>query len=422
MSGATRLGLLTLVLLFGVLGTLCGVAPLGSAVIGSGALAVHGNHQTVQHREGGIVADLAVHEGSLVQQGELLIRLDGTQALASFRVHQSQLLADEALIARDLAELADASELVFPADLTSGDEVAAIVMNREQIVFHNHRDLLRRQLDVIEQRIQQVRYQESGTKVQVESANRQLQLAEDQLKSITTLQQQGLESRNRWLEFSRSVEAIRGQTGQLAADVARFGAQAMELKAEELRIRESVQADATRELREAQLRINDVLPRLMADRDLLNRLEIRAPIAGDVVNLAVFTKGGVIEPGHPIMDIVPSNRTIVAEVEIRPEDIEYLHIGQLAQVIATGFNPRETAPIPGQIQVISADRVTDSKTGQGFFRVEISLIPDEQNRALLRRLTPGMPVQVVIPVASRTALDYLVGPLRSSFRSALREP
>jgi HlyD family type I secretion membrane fusion protein len=421
MKGAIRLGVLTVVLFFGGLGTWAALAPLDGAVFGSGMLTVHGNKKTVQHREGGIIADLLVQDGSIVQQNAVLLRLDDTQVRAMLTVHQSQLLADIALSARDVAELAGEPDIRFPDMLSADDQVAASVMERERVVFRNHRDLLARQLDVIDQRIEQIADQGEGARKQLLAARRQLGFAEDEQRSIAELERIGLASRNRLLELNRGVEGLRGQVGQLSSDVARFGAQAVEMTAEKLRLRESMQTEATRELREAQLRINDVMPRLVSDRDLLQRLEIRAPIAGEVVNLMLFTKGGVVEPGRPIMDIVPSDRMIVAEAEIRPEDIEHLRVGQAAEVIAVGFNPRENAPIQGEVRVVSADRIADSKTGRSFFRAEIALRADRQNGALLGRLGPGMPVEVIVPVAPRTALDYLIAPFRESFRAAWRE-
>ena len=421
MKNSIRVGVATILLFFGGLGTWAYLAPLDGAVIGSGSLAVHGNRKTVQHREGGIVAELLVRDGSVVEQGQLLVRLDDTQARAVLTVHQSQLLGDQALSARDLAELSDAREIIFPPELPVEDPIAAAVMGRERIVFYNHRDLLRRQQEVIDQRIIQVMHQQDGARMQLDAGINQLGFAEDEKRAIATLERVGLASKNRLLELSRSVEGLRGQVGQLTADVARFGSQAMELSAEKLRLRETSQTEATRELREAQLRINDVLPRLVADRDTLSRLEIRAPLAGEVVNLAIFTKGGVVEPGKPVLDIVPTASVIVAEAEIRPEDVEHLRVGQPADVIAVGFNARENAPLRGEIRVISADRVTDNRTGRSYFKAEIALLSDRQDGTLLARLTPGMPIEVVVPIAPRTAFDYLVAPLRESMRGAGRE-
>lgn len=421
MNKAILLGILTIGVFFGGLGTWSMLAPLDSAVVGPGALIVHGNRKTVQHREGGTVAALLVQEGSVVRQGQVLVRLDDTRARAEYDVHRSELLADEALSARDLAEIANASHLTFPPDLSPDDPVAAAVMNRERIVFHSHRELLAEQLDVVDQRILQARAQQKGAQLQFDATNQQLALAEQELQSVQELRQEGLETKTRMLDLGRGVESLRGQLGQLTSDVARFGSAAVELEAEKLRLRQTAQDNATHELRDAQLRINDVLPRLAADRIVLARLNIRAPISGEVVNLKIFTKGGVIEPGAPIMEIVPSRPTLVAEADIRPEDVQNLHVGQMAKVIATGFSLRQAPPLDGRVTMVSADRVTDPRTGRSFFKADVALVADRDDEAVLRKLGPGMPVQVIVPTKPRTMFDYLVGPLRESFRGAMRE-
>ncbi len=425
MKNAIRLGVVTVLLFFGGLGSWTMLAPLDGAVVSTGSLAVHGNRKTIQHREGGIVAELLVRDGSPVEEGQLLVRLDDTQVRAQLTVHQSQLLADRALIARVVAELGDLPDIVFPADMASDDPavaaVAASVMDRERILFRSRRDLVRRQLDILDQRIEQTRHQANGARIQVVSAIKQLGFAEDEFRAIAELERSGLASKNRMLEVSRAAEGLRGHVGQISTDLSRFASLVIELEAEKLKLREAQQSDGTREMREAQLRINEVVPRLAANQDILSRLEIRSPIAGEVVNLAIFTRGGVVESGRPVMDIVPRSRVIVAEAEIRPEDVERLRIGQHADVVAVGFNPRENAPIIGEVRVISADRVTEARTGHTYFKAEIALVADRQNGALLARLGPGMPVEVIVPTTPRTAFDYLVGPLRDSFRSAFRE-
>jgi HlyD family type I secretion membrane fusion protein len=390
-------------------------------VVGTGALAVHGNTKTVQHKEGGIVAALFVQDGDRVQRDQVLIRLEDTQVLAMLHVHQAELAGDQALIARDMAEISGATAINFPPELNEQDTVARSVMAREQVVFKNHRTLLDEQLRVIDERIAQSRQQSVGAAAQHDASMKGLAFGSQQLQALSTLQREGLAGRNAVLELSRAIESLRGETGQLQSDIARHQAETAELEAEKLRLRAAAQSDATHELREAQLRINDVVPRIVADRDLLARLEIRAPVAGEVVDLQAFTKGGVIEPGKPILQIVPRARTIVAVAEIRPEDIENLAVGQSARIIATGFNPRETQPIEGRVDVISADRITDPRSGRSYYTAEVSLLHDHDGGALLKRLGPGMPVEVVVPVKPRTALDYLTEPLRSSLRSAGRE-
>ncbi len=418
---AIRLGLLTIFTFFGGFGAWAALAPLDGAVVGTGALAVHGNTKTVQHKDGGIVAALLVQDGDHVQRDQVLIRLEDTQVLAMLHVHQAELAGDQALIARDMAEISGAAEIKFPPELNEQDQAARSVMAREQVVFKNHRTLLDEQLRVIDERIAQSRQQSVGAAAQHDASMKGLAFGSQQLQALSTLQREGLAGRNAVLELSRAIESLRGETGQLQSDIARHQAETAELEAEKLRLRAAAQSDATHELREAQLRINDVVPRIVADRDLLARLEIRAPVAGEVVDLQAFTKGGVIEPGKPILQIVPRARTIVAVAEIRPEDIENLAVGQSARIIATGFNPRETQPIEGRVDVISADRITDPRSGRAYYTAEVSLLRDHDGGALLKRLGPGMPVEVVVPVKPRTALDYLTEPLRSSLRSAGRE-
>ncbi len=421
MNAAIRTGLATLIVFFGGFGAWAALAPLDGAIVGTGRLEVRGNRKTVAHREGGIVANLMVQEGDHVKQGQILIRLDDTQALASLHVHQAALAGDIALSARDMAEIDDTPAIAFPATLAPADPIDASVMSRENSVFRNHRSLLHQELAVVDERIDQSRQQQAGARAQHDAAARGLALGTEELQAFQSLARSGLASRTHVLELARNVEQLRGDVGQLQSEIAQRGAEAAELQAEKLRLQATAQSEATHELREAQLRINDTLPRIAADRDLLARLDIRAPASGQVVDQVVFTKGGVIEPGKPILDIVPSAPIIVAEAEIRPEDIEHLRLGQKARVIATGFNPRETQAMEGRIEIISADRITDPRNGQAYYKIEVTLVADREGGKLLSQLTPGMPVEVVVPVKPRTALEYLTEPLRTSFRKAGNE-
>ena len=419
-SVPVRIGLLTIGVFFGGLGGWAALAPLDGAVVGAGTLSVHGNTKTIQHREGGIVSDIVVQDGDLVERNQVLIRLDNTQLRAILDVHLAQLAADRALSARDLAELSNAKQFSFALE-PNPDPTLQSVMSREQAIFRNHRFLLQQQLKIVDQRLTETRQQGAGSVAQHDAAMRGLAFGTQQLQSLTTLEHLGLAARNTVLELSRSIETSQGETGQLQSDITRHKAEEAELEAEKLRLIAAAQGDAMHELREAQLRVADMTPRVAADQDLLSRLDIRAPVAGRVVNLQAFTRGGVIEPGKPILEIVPDIRRIVAIAEIRPEDVGHLHTGQIAQVIATGFNARETQPVEGRVDVISADRLVDARTGRTYYTAEISLLSDHVNGKLLRQLGAGMPVEVVVPVEPRTTLDYIIEPLRSSLHSAGRE-
>ncbi len=178
---AVQMGLLAVAGFFGGFGGWAALAPLDGAVVGTGALAVHGNSKTVQHKEGGIVAALLVADGDRVAADQVLIRLDDTQVTSMLRVHQAQLLGDEALCARDLAEIGGAASVAFPPDLREDDAVSRSVMARERIVFDNHRGLLAQQLRVIDERIAQARRQQAGAVAQHEAAMRGLAFGTQQL-------------------------------------------------------------------------------------------------------------------------------------------------------------------------------------------------------------------------------------------------
>lgn len=416
MKSAILTGACAIAVFFGAFGGWAALAPLDGAVLGAGTLQVHGNRKTVQHREGGIVAALLVAEGDHVARGQILLRLDDTQIRAGLNVHLAALAGDQALTARAMAEIAEADSIDFPPALLPASPVCASVMAREMVVFRNHRAVLRQQLAIVDQRMAQTQQQIAGALAQQAATAQNLALAGQEMAAFTQLLRRGLASQTHVLELARGVESLRGDEGALRAQIAQHRAEEAELAAEKLRLRAAATQDATRELREAQLRINDVLPRIAADQDLLAHLDIRAPVSGRVVDQTVFTPGGVVEPGKAILDIVPDERSVVAEADIRPEDIEYLRVGQAARIIATGFNPRQTPPVQGHIALISADRVTDPRTGRLFYKAELRLDNDGEGGALLRQLAPGMPVDVIIPVQPRTALDYLTEPLRNSLR------
>ena len=181
---AVHTGLATVAIFFGGFGTWAALAPLDGAVVGQGALAVHGNSKTVQHKEGGIVAALFVQEGDRVARGQVLVRLDDTQLRAMLGVHEAQLLGDEALCARDLAEVAGAPAIAFPPDLRNDDPVARSVVAREQVVFDTHRDLMAQQLRITDERIAQAREQQAGAVAQHEAAMRGLAYGTQQLAAL----------------------------------------------------------------------------------------------------------------------------------------------------------------------------------------------------------------------------------------------
>jgi len=173
-------------------------------------------------------------------------------------------------------------------------------------------------------------------------------------------------------------------------------------------------------LRETQQTIADLRERATASQDILSRIEIRAPVSGRVVNLQIFTDGGVIAPGAAILDIVPEDEMLVVEARVDPVDIDVVHAGLRAEIRLSAFRADEVPVIMGVVENISADSLIDKQTGQAYYTARVVLakgarLPKD------KPLYPGMPAEVLIVTGERTALSYLFEPITRSLNRSLRE-
>jgi len=170
-----------------------------------------------------------------------------------------------------------------------------------------------------------------------------------------------------------------------------------------------------------QVKLLATAPQLEAARDTLRRTELRAPYSGYVVGLTVFSVGGVVKAGETLMDIVPHLGGLIVEATITVDDVKDVHPGMPAEVRLTAYKQRSVPTVAGKVVQVSADRLTDTRTGEGYYLAQIKV--DEHELASMKdiRLAPGMPALVMIPTGERTALDYLLRPVLDSFKKAFRE-
>ena len=211
----------------------------------------------------------------------------------------------------------------------------------------------------------------------------------------------------------------------MRAEIARAGEGKGETRMQSVSIRSTALEEVAAELRDTQARLSDVLPKLVAVREQLQRARVRAPASGQVVGLTVFTVGGVVAPGQTLMEIVPDHRRLVIQANVAPGDADDVYRGQTAQVRFLSVNDQTLPLLSGTVRTMSADSFTDEKSGQSFFRAEIE-VPREQLdkvRGALGRgeLRPGLPVEVLLNVRKRTALQYALEPLTRNFWRSLRE-
>lgn len=416
-------GGLVIVLFFGGFGAWASLAPLASAAIAQGTVRAEGNRKTVQHLEGGIIGELLVREGDRVAAGQTLIRLDTTAAQSRFEAVRHQRDLYEASQARLLAEQAHAGRLVFPADLEArrgAPRVATLLANQEEI-FATRRQSYAGQRDILQKRIEQLGSQIAGLEAQIVSAERQLELIASEQKTVEDLVRKGLERQPRLLDLQRRAAALEGSRAESRAEIARAEQTIGETELRILALDDEQSEKVAAELEKAQAELARTEEELIAAEDVLRRRVIAAPFAGTVVDLKFFTPGGVISPGAPILDIVPTDDRLLIEAQLSPLDIDVVHPGLPAEIRLTAYRQRNTPSLYGHLLQVSADRFVDERSGAPYYKALVEVPASELARAGDVGLYSGMPTEVMIKTGERTFLDYMMQPVRDSFARAFNE-
>ncbi len=408
---------------FGGFGAWAGLAPLASSAIAPGTVRAEGNHKTMQHLEGGLIQNLLVEEGAAVGRDQVLIRLDRTAAQSRFQAVQHQYDLLKASEVRLLAERARAARIVFPQELEDRRDAARItnlLVGQEQI-FRTRQQSYEGQRDILGKRTEQLEAQIDGLEAQIVAAERQLELIRKEEATVADLVGKGLEREARLLELRRRNAALFGARAEGQAGIARVRQMIGETELQILALDDQKAEKVSAELEDIQAELARVEEELTAAADVLRRREIRAPLAGRVLNLKYFTVGGVIAPGTPILDIVPADDRLLIEAQVSPLDIDTVRPGLPAEIRLTAYKQRATPILYGTLLQISADRFIDERTGNAYYKALAEVDPDELDRLVGIELYPGMPVQVMIKTGERTFFAYLIQPITDGFNQAFRE-
>lgn len=401
-----RFGVTALVAFFGLFLGWAAFAPLDAAVVAPGVVVVSGSRQTVQHREGGVIAHIHVTDGQRVQQGDALIELSAPEVLARKEALLSQVFDLQMQRAQILATQHGTTEIEAPpewAALPPEDQVAAnAALERHRQESASRRAALRgHRAGAVDARI-------SGYQDEIAAVDRQDHLLEEELTGVRSLADRGLMPLTRVRALERAQAELDGRRAELRASIAG----ALEDRAEELR--------------DIEARLAGLTPQLAGARAELERTMMRAPVSGVVVGLHANTVGGVIRPGEAVMDIVPEGQDLIVEAQVRPEDADDLRPGLIGEVRITAFTGRGMPILHGELERVSADRFTEERTGRAYFLARMAVSQAElarlsqatNNRA---RLRPGLPAQIMVPTRKRTALQYLLEPLNQSIWGSFRE-
>jgi HlyD family type I secretion membrane fusion protein len=406
-------------------------APLDAGAYAPGKIVVSGSRQAVQHRDGGVVSALHIAEGDMVRRGDVLVEISAGELRATERGLTGQVLALLAQRSRLIAERDGLPSVPTPPEfqaLTGGDvDLANEALSLQRQQFSARGGSRGNQLGVLNQRVQQLNQQILGLERQIESNREQRRLIGEELEGMRSLADRGFAPVNRVRALERNAAALDGEEGSLRAQVARANEAIGETRMQMLSVGSETNEEVADLLRQVQVQLDELTPRLMAAREQIARAQVRSPATGQVVGLSIFTVGGVVQPGQLLMDVVPEEAALIISAEVLPTDADDLRVGQETEIRFTAFRERDLPILHGRVTAISADSFTEEQTGRSFFRITVEVPPEELRRIQTVRgedtgLRPGLPVEVVIPLRKRTALEYFLEPLTQSLWRSFREP
>jgi HlyD family secretion protein len=415
------LGVATVALLLGGVGGWAATSDIAGAVVSSGSVVVDTNVKKVQHQTGGTVKELLVRDGTSVQGGDVVIRLDDTQTRASLSIVSKSLAELFARQARLEAERDGSNKLDFTALRQMNLPDSEKLVSGETKLFELRRTVREGQKAQLNERKQQLREEIEGLTGQIGAKAQEVALIQNELKGVRDLFQKNLIPIQRVTVLERDAVRLGGERNVLTASMAQAKGKISEIELQILQIEQDLRGEVAKELREIQGKVAELQERRVAAEDTLQKIDIRAPQSGRVHQLATHTVGGVISPGETAMVIVPERDSLIIEARVAPQDIDQLHQGQQAILRFSAANQRTTPEINGEVRLVSPDVTTDQKSGTSYFTVRIGATEEEIARLGSLRLVPGMQVEAFIQTGQRTVLSYLVKPMEDQIMRSFRE-
>jgi HlyD family type I secretion membrane fusion protein len=393
---------------------------LEGAVVAQGMLKVDDNLKEIQHRDGGIVTEIAVKHGDSVEQGQLLVRLDDVQIRTELQIVRAQICELVARQSRLLAERDNLDKVEFLSEFSACAETAEHVRKGEERLFTGNKMARDSQKQQMLFAIEQTNEELAGTKGRLDAKMEETGIIKKELRTVTGLFEKGLIANPRVHTATLDRARLDGEKAEIEAAIARLNIRISDTRLQILAIDQNARTEAQRELRLVEAKLTELQERQVAIKDRLSRIDIRAPISGRINEMAIYTVGGVITPAEKIMTIVPKNADLRVEVKLAPTDIDQVHLKQVARMRFSSFNRNTTPEIAGEVVHISPSVTRDPATGMTHYVGEIAFKAQDVQLGE-QQLMPGMPVEVFISTDQRTPLSYLVKPLSDQFNRAFRE-
>ncbi|MGM0560078.1 MAG: HlyD family type I secretion periplasmic adaptor subunit [Pseudomonadota bacterium] len=409
------------VLVFG-LGGVAAYAEISGAVIGSGKIILEGRTKQVQHPDGGIIGEILVDEGQIVEGGDVLFRLDGTAALANLAIIESQLEQLLAQEARLIAEQARAEEVVYPEELLDRDEprILALLEGQDALRATRRQNFEGRQAQLSEQ-VGQYHEQIKALEAQSTAVGDNLGLLAEQISDFAYLHSKGLLVDSKLSEVQRERASLIGSQASIAAEIVEIHQAITQTKLQRVQVEEEYDEKILTESDQKRTEIAQLQEERVTARDRLNRLDIRAPREGYLHELNVHTIGGIISAGETLVSIIPTDDLLLVEAELSPTDVDQVYAGQNARIRLTGLNQRVTPELSAQVIDVSADLMTDEQTGTTYYLARLRIDENAKESLGSEELRPGMPAEVFIQTTMRTIMSYLIKPISDQLNHAMRE-
>jgi HlyD family secretion protein len=410
---------------FGVWGN---TAPIAGAVVASGVFVATGQNKTIQHLEGGVIREIDVREGDVVEPGQTLVELDQTAARTELRRLFLRGARLTAMDARLQSEMREEEKIEFPKDLlraAADPEVTAIIQTQE-LTFSARRNNIKSDIASIDDSINALNERIAGSKIQLEGVRKQLKLLAEEISEKEYLLKNGLVRKPELLTLQRNEANLEGEVGRILGEIGDAKDRIARSVEQINGVRKTAIKTAVEQLHEVRGELADVHERMLSAKGVLDRTTITAPVNGVVVKLRYHTNGGVVEPGKPIMELLPLQEELVIEARVRPQDIDSVRHSQDAMVRLTALSQRVTPMISGKVIYLSADTLPDERKSMQVGPTDIYLVRVKLNKAEAADIpgfkpAPGMPAEVFIKTTDRTFFQYIVRPIHDSIARAFRE-
>ena len=423
--GYARFGWALILLGVGGFGLWASLAPLDKGVPMSAVVAKESNRQSIQHLSGGTIKEILARDGDVVKKGQVLVRMNNVLVSSQAETTRAQYITSRLAEARLLAERDGKKELTFPQELIAFKDDPRVVEGfaLQKQLFTSRRAALDSELAAYDENIAGLKIQSQGLDESRESKKVQLAILNEQLVNLRDLAKEGYIARARLLDVERTYAQVNGAISEDIGNIGRSRRQITELTLRRMQRTQDFQKEVRTVLADTQREAEALSSRVTGqDYDLANA-DVKAPVDGTVVGLAVFTPGGVVGPGAKMMELVPTDDPLVVEGQLPVNLIDRVHNGMPVELIFSAFNANRTPHIPGVVTQVSADRTVEERTGVAYYKVRARVTPEGLKLIAHKKLAiqSGMPVEMFVKTGERTLMSYLLKPIYDRAKTSLSE-